>query len=134
MNLIRIYFFVIIACILGVISCKKKDSVSLANKWKVESVLETYDSIIKVAPANTNFEFTNDFKIIFSGDDFTCNSSFDVDGVEMKIDSIICDTCCINKFQIAIQKRLHKVKTYKIIGENLYLYGEEELTIKSSLK
>lgn len=134
MKLIKIQFFLIFAFTIGAISCNKKDNVSLANTWKANTILETYDSIIKVAPANTNFEFTNDFKIIFSGDDFTCNSSFDVDGVEMKIDSIICDTCCVNKFQTAIRKRLHKVKTYKIIGENLYLYGDEELTIKSSLK
>jgi hypothetical protein len=126
-------WIIILLPIIGV-ACKKKDSVSIANKWEVNSIVESYDSIIKNAPAGIYIEFNDVKEITLMGDNFNCTTNFTIDGAQMVIDSISCDTCCVFQFQETLRSYLHKVNSYKVINEKLYLYGEKDLNIKSSLK
>ena len=134
MKFSKIYIWIIILLPIIGITCKKKDAVSIANTWEVNSIVESYDSIIKNAPAGIYLEFKNNKKINLSGNGFNCTSDFTIDGSKLNIDSITCDTCCVVPFQKTLQSYLHKVSSFSIQDENLFLYGEKDLQIKSRLK
>jgi hypothetical protein len=118
----------ILISLLFIVSCKKKESGSIIDEWKVNSMLESGDTLTIFAANKIEIHFNSNKTLELFGDSIDCATRYDIEEGALLIDSLICSASPM--FERKLIKNLHKVNNFDVQGNTLFLYGYNQLTIK----
>lgn len=120
--------------LLALFSCKKKGNDTIVNEWTVNSLLERSDTLTIFPEHAIDINFKSNKTLIVFSDSTNCNTNYNIESGELIIDSLTCTRNNATFFENKLIPALDSINRFKVQNETLFLYGNNQLTIKCLLK